>query len=55
MARRKRAMEELLKALNKNANEVGLSINQENAKYLEVKTKRSNINRSKNVNIRQHN
>ena len=55
MARSKRAMEELLKALNKNANEVGLSINQENAKYLEVNTKRSNINRSKNVNIRQHN
>ena len=53
MAKSKRAMEELLKALNKNANEVGLSINQENTKYLEVNTKRSNINRSKNVNIRQ--
>jgi hypothetical protein len=55
MARSKRAMEELLKARNKNTNEVGLSINQENTKYLEVNTKRSNINRSKNVNIRQHN
>ena len=55
MARSKRAMEGLLKALKKNANEVGLSINQESSKYLEVNTKRSNINRSKNVNIRQHN
>jgi hypothetical protein len=55
MGRSKRAMEELLKARNKNANEAGLSIHQENTKYLEVITKRSNINRSKNVNIRQHN
>jgi len=46
-------MEELLKALNRNAYEVGLSINQENTKYLDVNIKRSNI--SKNVNIRQHN
>jgi hypothetical protein len=42
MARSKR-MEEFLKALNKNTNEVGLSINQENT----VNTKISNINRSK--------
>jgi len=46
-------MEELLKVLNKNANEVWLSINQEHTKYLEVNIKRSNI--SKYVNIRQHN
>jgi hypothetical protein len=39
MARSKKVMEELLKALNKNTNEVGLSINQENTKYLEVNTK----------------
>jgi hypothetical protein len=39
MARSKKAMEESLKALNENANEVGLSINQEKTKYLEIKTK----------------
>ena len=34
-ARSKKAMEELLKALNEKANEVGLSSRQEKAKYLE--------------------
>jgi hypothetical protein len=47
-------MDDLSKALNKNVNEVGFSIKEENTKYLEVNTKRSNINRSTNVNIRQH-
>lgn len=46
MAKSEKAMEELLKALNKITNERGLSIHQENTKYLEVNT---------NVNIRQHN
>ena len=39
MARSKKAMEESLKALNENANKVGLSINQEKTKYLKIKTK----------------
>jgi len=55
MARSKQAMEELLKALKENANEVGLSINQEKTKYLEINVKRSNINRNTNVKMRQNN
>jgi len=55
MARSKRAMEELLKALNEKANEVGLSINQEKTKYLENNAKRSNIIRNINVKMGQHN
>jgi hypothetical protein len=47
-------MKELLKALNENAKEVGLSINQEKTKYLEINAKRSNINRNTNVNMEQH-
>jgi hypothetical protein len=43
MVRSKKPMEELLKALNDKANEVGLSINQEKTKYLENNAKRSNI------------
>jgi len=48
-------MEELLKALNEKANEVGLSINQEKTKYLENNAKRSNIIRNINVKMGQHN
>ena len=48
-------MEELLKALNEKANEVGLSINQEKTKYLETNAKRSNIIRYINVKMGQHN
>jgi len=48
-------MEELLKALKENANEVGLSINQEKTKYLENDVKRSNINRNTSVKMRQNN
>jgi len=55
MVRSKRAMEELLKALNEKANEVGLSINQEKTKYLENNAKRSNIIRNINVKMGQHN
>jgi hypothetical protein len=54
VTRSKNAMEESLKALNENANEVGLSINQEKTKYLEIKTKRSNINRNTNAKMGQH-
>jgi len=39
-------VEESLGALNKNTNEVGLSINRETTKYLEINAKRSNINRN---------
>ena len=53
MARSKKAMEELLKALNEKATEVGLSINQEKTKHLETNAKRSNIIR--NINMGQHN
>jgi hypothetical protein len=49
MARSKKAMEELLQALNENTNEVGLIINQVKTKYLEINVKRSNINRNTNV------
>jgi hypothetical protein len=55
MARSKKAMEELLKALNEKANEVGLSINQEKTKYLETNAKRSNIISNINVKMGQHN
>jgi hypothetical protein len=48
-------MEELLKALNENANGVGLSINQDKTKYLEINVKRSNINRNTIVKMGQHN
>jgi len=48
-------MEKLLTALKENANEVGLSINQEKTKYLEINVKRSNINRNTNVKTRQNN
>jgi hypothetical protein len=53
MARSKEAMEELLKALNENANEVGLGITQEKTKYdyLEINLKSSNINRDINVKM----
>jgi len=47
-------MEESLKALNENANEVGLSINQEKTKYLKIKTNRSNIHRKSNAKMGQH-
>jgi len=55
MARSKKAMEELLKALNEKANEVGLSINQEKTKYLQPNAKRSNKIRNINVKMGQHN
>jgi hypothetical protein len=42
-------MEELLKALNENANEVGSSINQEKTQYLEICAKRSNKSRNTNL------
>jgi cell fate (sporulation/competence/biofilm development) regulator YlbF (YheA/YmcA/DUF963 family) len=54
MARSKKAMEESLKALNDNANEVGLSINQEKTKYSKIKTERRNINRNTNAKMGQH-
>jgi hypothetical protein len=54
-ARSKKAMEELLKALNEKANEVGLNNGQEKTKYLETNAKRSNIIRNINVNMGQHN
>ena len=54
MARRKKTMEESLKALNENANEVVLTINREKTKYLEIKTKRRNINRNTNAKLRQY-
>jgi len=46
---------ELFEALNENTNEVGLSINQETTKYLEINAQRSNINRNTNVKTGQHN
>ena len=48
-------MEDLLKAQNENANDVGLNINQEETKYLQINAKRSNIIRNKSVKIRQKN
>lgn len=48
-------MEELLKALKENANEVRLSINQEITKYLVINVKRRNINRNTNVKMGQNN
>lgn len=53
MARNKKAMEELLKALNEKANEVGLSITQEKTKYLEHNAKRSNKIRNINAKMGQ--
>jgi hypothetical protein len=48
-------LEELLKALKENANEVRLSINQEITKYLVINVKRRNINRNTNVKMGQNN
>jgi hypothetical protein len=47
-------MEEVLKSLEENANEVGLGINQEKTKYIEINVKRSNINRNTNVKMGQN-
>jgi len=47
-------MEELLKALKEDTNEVGLSINQEKTKYLEINVKRSHINSNTNVKMGQN-
>jgi hypothetical protein len=44
-----------LKAQNENANDVGLNINQEETKYLQINAKRSNIIRNKSVKMRQKN
>jgi hypothetical protein len=44
MAKSKKAVEDLLNALNEKANEVGLSINQKKTKYLETNAKRSKKN-----------
>jgi hypothetical protein len=40
-ARSKKAMEELLKTINENANELGLSINQEKTKYIEINAQKA--------------
>jgi hypothetical protein len=55
MARSKKAMEELFKALNEKINKAGLSINQEKTKYLETNAKRCNIIRNINVKMGQRN
>lgn len=41
IARSKKAMEELLKTLDENANELGLSINQEKTKYIETNAQKA--------------
>jgi hypothetical protein len=48
-------MEELLKAMNEEANETGSSINQEKTKYLEINAKRNNINRNTHLKMGQQN
>jgi adenine/guanine phosphoribosyltransferase-like PRPP-binding protein len=40
-ARSKKAMEELLKTMNVNANELGLGINQEKTKYREINAQKA--------------
>jgi hypothetical protein len=52
---KKKRKEELLKAANEKANEVGSSINQEKTKYLEIKAKRNNVNRNTHLKMGQHN
>jgi hypothetical protein len=47
--------EELIKAMNEKANEMGSSINQEKTEYLEINAKRNHINRNRQLKMGQHN